>query len=214
MKFQLLSISLLVASFYSFTTGAATLESVYDNNGHALIPGQKYYILPFIRGHGGGVTMVQYNRLCPYYVGQVNIEVNNGRHVIFYPVNPEDETIRLSTDMNIDFSVGSPCRLSAWNLGCAEGAANNRYVTTNGIIGNPGPETVNNWFKIEIWESTSEYTAYKLVFCPSVCETCKVVCGDVGLFLEGEDQQKRLLGLNGDEFPVVFQKMDPEVEVQ
>jgi Trypsin and protease inhibitor len=215
MKFQLLSISVLVALLYSFTS-SATSELVHDHNGEFLIPGQKYYILPFMRGNGGGVTMVQHNSPCPFYVGQENIEVDDGRPVTFHPVNSKQGFIGLSEDVNINFSVNTPCRYSTvWKLGYAEGAANNRYVMTGGSMGNPGQATVNNWFKIERWESTSESTVYKLVFCPSVCETCKVVCGDVGLFFEGDkDKKKRLLGLNGASFPVVFKKMDPEVEVQ
>ncbi|KAF3339094.1 miraculin-like protein [Carex littledalei] len=201
MKFQLFSISLLVTLlFLSLTSNAATLNSVKDTDGHALIPGNQYYILPVIRGHGGGLTMTQHNDQCPLYVAQENMEVEKGLPLIFHPANPKDKVVCLSTDINIEFEAMTICVMSlTWQLGNVEGGK--RYVITGGINGNPGKETVSNWFKIEKWGSED----YKLVFCPSVCETCKVVCGDVGVFYEDE---KRLLGLSGEPFPVMFKKID------
>ncbi|KAK9131185.1 hypothetical protein Sjap_011672 [Stephania japonica] len=48
-----------------------------------------------------------------------------------------------------------------------------------GSIGNPGPETLRNWFKIEKYED-----AYKLSYCPSVCRFCKVMCKDLGTYVD------------------------------
>jgi Trypsin and protease inhibitor len=202
MKFQLLSISLLVTLFFSFNSNAATLGSVYDTDGHPLIPGQQYYILPVIRGRGGGLTMMPHNHLCPLYVSQENMEVNRGLPLIFRPANPKAKVICLSTDINVEFSAATTCvQPTAWRLGESEGTTNKRYVITGGVVGNPGRKTVSNWFKIEKWGNKD----YKLVFCPSVCKLCKVVCGDVGVLNEGG---KRFLGLSGHSFPVMFKKTD------
>ncbi|XP_078150186.1 kunitz trypsin inhibitor 5-like [Carex rostrata] len=204
MKFQLFSISLLVTFlFFSLTSNADTLDSVKDTDGHALISGIQYYILPVIRGRGGGLTMTQHNnQTCPLYVAQESMEVENGLPLIFHPANPKDKAVCLSTDINIEFKAMTICVMSlTWKLGDVEGGK--RYVITGGINGNPEKETVSNWFKIEKWENHEDY--YKLVFCPSVCHICKVVCGDVGVFYEGE---KRLLGLSGEPFPVMFKKID------
>nr|CAD1844343.1 unnamed protein product [Ananas comosus var. bracteatus] len=76
-------------------------------------------------------------------------------------------------------------RLAARGSG---GAGGQRFVVTGGVLGNPGPDAVNNWFKIEKFRDIS----YKIVFCPSVCRSCKVVCGDVGVVGDGG---KRFLGL-------------------
>ncbi|GAY52246.1 hypothetical protein CUMW_140430 [Citrus unshiu] len=54
------------------------------------------------------------------------------------------------------------------------------FVKTGGIKGDLGPQTTINWFRIEKF-----YGDYKLVFCPSVCKFCKVLCIDVGIFVNG-----------------------------
>ncbi|XP_078166486.1 miraculin-like [Carex rostrata] len=203
MKFLLFSISLLVTLlFFSFTSNAATLDSVRDTDGHPLISGKQYYIIPVVRGHGGGLTMTTHNYLhCPLYVAQENMEVKKGIPLIFRPANPKDKVVRLSTDINIEFAIITTCVMpTTWQLRNIEGAGK-RYITTGGLRGKPGRETVNIWFKIEKLGNK----AYKLVFCPSVCTTCKVVCGDVGVFNEGGG--KRLLGLSGEHFPVMFKKL-------
>ncbi|GKD69027.1 proteinase inhibitor I3 [Tanacetum coccineum] len=51
--------------------------------------------------------------------------------------------------------------------------------------GNPGSKTLDNWFKIE---KTKD--GYKFVFCPSVCSTCKVMCKDLGIVLDGNGMQR------------------------
>lgn len=58
------------------------------------------------------------------------------------------------------------------------------FATTDGFIGNLGPHS--NWFKIEKYVE-----GYKLVYCPSVCPSCKHECKNVGLF-EDENSNKRL----------------------
>ncbi|KAF3341922.1 Miraculin [Carex littledalei] len=201
MKFQLFSISLLVTLlFFSLTSNA---QIVSDTDGDILIATNRYYILPVIRGRGGGLAITQHNdQLCPYYVAQKNNELEKGLPLIFHPKNSKELAVRLSTDINIEFEAITTCIMSlTWQLGDVEGGK--RYVTTGGVNGNPGKETLSNWFKIEKWENEDNY--YKLVFCPTVCDTCRPVCGDLGVFYEGE---KRLLGLNGGPFPVMFKKAD------
>ncbi|KAJ4759603.1 Kunitz-type trypsin inhibitor [Rhynchospora pubera] len=204
MKFHLLSISLLVIpQFFSLASNAAASDLVYDTDGHPLHPGKQYYILPVIRGHGGGLTMMpHHNHLCPLYVAQENMEVKRGLPLIFRPANSKDKVVHLSSDLNIEFAAVTTCVMTtAWRLGDVEAPTSKRYVITGGFIGNPGQETVSNWFKIEKLGNKE----YKLVFCPSVCKTCKVLCGDVEVLNEGG---KRLLGLGDESFPVMFKKKD------
>lgn len=72
-------------------------------------------------------------------------------------------------------------------------------MTSGGVEGNPGSKTTSSWFKIKKYEED-----YKLVFCPTVCKYCKVICKDVGFFVENG---RRILALS-DEAPlrVMFKK--------
>ncbi|KAJ4767314.1 Kunitz-type trypsin inhibitor [Rhynchospora pubera] len=90
---------------------------------------------------------------------------------------------------------------SVWQLSDPEGDSGSRYVRVGRVLENPGEETVNRWFKIE----THPRGDYKLVFCPTVCETCRPVCGDIGLLSQGDS---RLLGLSDEPYRVVFKRKE------
>ncbi|KAD5961931.1 hypothetical protein E3N88_13404 [Mikania micrantha] len=60
-------------------------------------------------------------------------------------------------------------------------------------------ETLGNWFKIEKLEDD-----YKLVFCPTVCDFCKPVCGDIGVTIT-ENGIRRLV-ISEVPFKVMFKK--------
>ncbi|KAJ3680320.1 hypothetical protein LUZ60_016598 [Juncus effusus] len=203
MKFQLLTNFLLLILISSSPPSNATSpEPVYDTDGHPLIPKQQYYILPVIRGRGGGLTVTEHHKSCPLYVAQEKMEVNRGLPLLFRSVNPKDTAIRLETDLNIEFAAVTICvQSTVWRLGDVEGDKGTRFVITGGVSGSPGLETVSNWFKIEKLGKNE----YKIVFCPSVCKTCKVVCGDVGVVSEGGN---RFLGLSDVPFPVMFKRKD------
>ncbi|XP_010683193.2 kunitz trypsin inhibitor 5 [Beta vulgaris subsp. vulgaris] len=185
-------------------TSTADTTAVLDINGRPLQAGCNYYILPVIRGRGGGLTMTSKNatELCPLYVAQEDHEVSNGLPLKFYPVNPKDKRISLSSDLNFVFDAATTCvQSTGWSL-TIEMETGRRYVGTGGEIGNPGVETVDNWFKIEKDGSGKYY--YKIVYCPGVCNFCKVMCGDVGVFIEKDG--RRLLGFSDQPLLVMFKK--------
>ncbi|KAL6183377.1 hypothetical protein ACLB2K_044788 [Fragaria x ananassa] len=162
---------------------------VLDIKGHNLQTGVEYWILPVIRGRGGGLTLAttgNRNRsICPLDVVQEQQEVSNGLPLTFSPVNLKIGVVRLSTDLNIKFSTSAAVTIclntsKVWKLDNLDESTGQRFVTTGGVEGNPGPKTISNWFKIEKYDKD-----YKLVFCPTVCNFCKVICGDVGIYLEG-----------------------------
>ncbi|KAL5983004.1 hypothetical protein ACLOJK_017084 [Asimina triloba] len=174
-------------------------QAVLDVQGKNLQPNVDYYILPVIRGRGGGLALATRNGSCPLSVAQERFEVSNGLPLTFRPVNSRDKVVSLSTDMNVVFSAVTICvQSTAWSLSFDK-ATNRRYVSTGGEIGNPGRSTLSNWFKIEKYNNKD----YKLVFCPGVCDFCKVICGDLGIFVE---DGRRWLGFNGTAFPVMFKK--------
>ncbi|WOL16874.1 hypothetical protein Cni_G25662 [Canna indica] len=181
---------------------ATIFASVRDTDGRSLRPGQEYYILPVTRGRGGGLSLAANgDRTCPLVVAQELSEVSPGLPLIFSPANPKDKFVKLSTDFNVRFSAATICvQPTVWRLGDVETASGRRYVTSGGAEGNPGLATVSNWFKIEKYGERD----YKLVHCPSVCRFCKVVCGDVGVFVVGG---RRWLGLRDEPFPVIFKSV-------
>ncbi|XP_072954895.1 kunitz trypsin inhibitor 5-like [Typha angustifolia] len=200
---HLILVSFLLTTSLLLPSDAASNAAVFDVDGHEVRPGVEYYILPVVRGRGGGLTLGSHSNTttCPLYVGQESSEVNRGFRVTFTPVDPNGKIVQLSTDLNVRFSAATICvQSTVWRLGDVEGVSGRRYVTAGGVEGNPGVGTVSDWFKIERFRGFKDY---KLVFCPSVCEFCKVVCGDIGVFVDGG---KRWLGLGGMPLPVMFKR--------
>ncbi|XP_073279856.1 kunitz trypsin inhibitor 5-like [Primulina huaijiensis] len=185
------------------TEGAEELPApVVDLAGNNLREGTRYYILPLIRGRGGGVTLSSTrNKTCPLSVVQAPFELQNGLPLTFSPVKSEKGGfIRESTDLNIKFSAASICvQSTVWKLDQYDESSKQYFITTGGVEGNPGPGTISNWFKIEKYQSD-----YKLVYCPTVCNFCKVICRDVGIFFE---DGKRRLALSDTPFVVMFKKV-------
>ncbi|XVF06973.1 hypothetical protein REPUB_Repub06bG0097400 [Reevesia pubescens] len=173
----------LALSFLLFgsTIAGDELDPVLDISGQQLRTNTDYYILPVIRGRGGGLTLASTgNETCPLDVVQEQLEVSNGLPLTFSPVNVKKGVVRVSTDLNVKFSAATICvQSTVWKLDNDE-STQKLVVTTGGVEGNPGRETLSNWFKIENFEDD-----YKLVFCPGVCDICRPVCGDLGVFIDG-----------------------------
>lgn len=188
--------------FPARAAGAAH-DPVLDIAGDKLRTGVDYYILPVIRGRGGGLTLGSTrNKTCPLDVVQEQFEVSHGLPLTFSPVKPKKGVVRVSTDLNIRFSAATICvQSTVWKLDSFDESTSQWFVTTGGIEGNPGRETTSNWFKIEKYDKD-----YKLVFCPTVCNFCKVLCRDVGIYIvDGQ----RSLALNDVPFRVMFKKAEP-----
>ncbi|KAF8048994.1 hypothetical protein N665_2334s0005 [Sinapis alba] len=183
MSSSLLNLFLLLAVYTSHrvATTEAAVEPVTDIYGGRLTSGTKYYILPVVRGRGGGLTMSKAeNKTCSKSVIQEQYEVSNGLPLTFSP-SDKSRIIRVSTDLNFKFSA-----TSIWNLDNVDEKTNQWFIGTCGVEGNPGQTTVGNWFKIDKYEDH-----YKIVFCPSVCSFCKVMCRDIGVFVQ--DGTRRLV---------------------
>ncbi|KAL3824978.1 hypothetical protein ACJIZ3_021007 [Penstemon smallii] len=198
LSLALILFSIHITSFLCLAFGGSA--PVLDISGKKLRAGTGYYILPVIRGSGGGLTLASTsNETCPLDVVQEQHGKENGLPITFKPVNPKKGVVRVSTNLNFKFSGASICGQSStvWKLDYDE-LIGRYFVTSGGVEGNPGVETGSNWFKIEEYESD-----YKLVFCPMFCDNCKVMCRDVGVFLQ---DGKRRLGLSDVPFRVMFRK--------
>ncbi|XP_059302045.1 kunitz trypsin inhibitor 5-like, partial [Lycium ferocissimum] len=174
---------------------------VLDINGDKVRAGLNYFVLPVIRGRGGGFfpSNVKQNNTCPRDIIQDANEVQQGLPVVFTPVDPKKGVVRLSTDLNVRFFTQTICaRETIWKVGEYNDKLKQYFVVTGGVEGNPRPQTVSNWFKIEKLGSD-----YKFVLCPSVCTFCKVICKDVGIFIQ---DGVRFLALSDTPFRVMFKK--------
>ncbi|KVI00176.1 kunitz trypsin inhibitor 2-like [Cynara cardunculus var. scolymus] len=177
-------------------------DPVLDLTGSTVRSALRYYVIPAIRGNGGGVKLAPttINQTCPLDVVQENNELLNGLPLTFLPTNTnKDGTIFESTDLNIKFSDATTCgRPAVWRV---EVSGGQRVVSSRGMVGNPGQETISNWFKIEKYED-----GYKVTFCPSVCNTCRPACADIGSTIAKNG--RRSLVLNNVPLKVVFKKAD------
>ncbi|KAJ6402282.1 hypothetical protein OIU84_014383 [Salix udensis] len=77
-------------------------------------------------------------------------EQSDGLPLKFIPANSKKGVVRLSTDLNIKFSGPASCSPSAvWKVENYDDLTGQMFISTSGVEGNPGPETLDNWFKIE-----------------------------------------------------------------
>uniref|UniRef100_UPI0035F21CDE 21 kDa seed protein-like n=1 Tax=Durio zibethinus TaxID=66656 RepID=UPI0035F21CDE len=184
-------------------------EPVLDTDGDELRAGEQYYVVSAIWGGGGGGLALGRltNQQCPEIVVQRRSDLDNGIPVVFYNLDSNDDTVRVSTDLNVEF-VPIRDRLcltsTVWKVDNYDTSTGKWWVTTDGVIGNPGPHTLQSWFKIE-----SGNLGYKFNFCPSVCESCITLCSDIGRY--GNDGQMRL-ALAESGWPFVFKKASSNIK--
>jgi hypothetical protein len=179
---QQLPLILMLLTFFMTTKslhGAEKPEPVRDTSGNLVRNTANYFILPssFQCGTRCGITLLNTNKTCPLDV----VEEDEAMQFSFVPFNFKKGVIGVSTDLNVIHSFQHTVQLlpRLWKVDKIDVVTRQRFVTTGGVRGNPGRETIDNWFKIERFES-----GYKFVFCPKVCEECEVVCKDVGIFLD------------------------------
>ncbi|XP_058773542.1 kunitz trypsin inhibitor 5-like [Vicia villosa] len=200
MKITLLAFLLLFAFMSSqplLGAADASNDQVVDILGKKLRADAHYYILPVLpihkcgpydkcRSSGSSLALASIGKTCPLDV--VVVDKYQGMPLAFTPVNPKKGVIRVSTDLNIKFAYLPTClhHPLVWKLDRFDNSKRQWFVTTGGVVGNPGWETINNWFKIDKYGD-----AYKLVYCPSVVQSSKHMCKDVGVFVN-ENGSKRL----------------------
>ncbi|XP_028786340.1 miraculin-like [Neltuma alba] len=201
MKFTLLA-ALFVLVFTLSTEpllGAADAapEPVIDTSGNKLRAGVGYVVLPAPQPPGGGgLSLASIGEKCPLDV--VAVVDDPGLGVSFTPVNSKKGRVRVSTDLNVMFSANTGCPQSnVWKIDDYNNTTGQRFVTTGGVVGNPGRQTLRDWIKIEKYEDS-----YKFVYCPSVCSTCKVQCRDIGIYVDSHGNRR--LALSDTPYKVQF----------
>ncbi|KAK2421569.1 miraculin [Trifolium repens] len=204
MKTSILAFSLISLAFICKTIAAP--EPVLDISGNKVTTGVKYYILPVFRGRGGGLTVTNVNNLnsgnntCPLYVLQEKLEVKNGQGVTFTPYNTKQGVILTSTDLNIkSYVTDTTCSQSqVWKL--LKVLTGVWFLATGGVEGNPGFDTIFNWFKIEKADKD-----YVLSFCPTV-STTQTLCRELGLYVDDNGNKHLALSDKVPSFRVVFKR--------
>ncbi|KAK1438694.1 hypothetical protein QVD17_04504 [Tagetes erecta] len=186
-----LSLAFLLCTFKA----APAPTPVTDIDGNLVHTGGEYYI--WMDRAGSFLPAVVNNKSCLGGVVKYP-DYGWGQPVIITPVNPKKSVIRVSTDVNIKFwDETSICdKSNVWKVEYDK-AMKQYVVMLAGVEGNPGPKTLDNWFKIE-----KSGNGYKFVYCPSVCSTCKVMCRDVGTAIDGNGVTRLVLG--GDPFSINF----------
>lgn len=212
MKSTMLAVFLLyvLSSQPLLGSAEASPDEVLDTLGKKLRADANYYIIPtepfticgFVScfNTSGGVALEATGESCPLDV--VVVKQNPGLPLRFTPVNNKKGVIRVSTDLNIMFSNEAydsrcPHHSLVWKIDPF--SKEETFVTTNGVFGNPGSQTIGSWFKIEKYDD-----AYKLVYCPNVCPSCKHACKDIGYYVYKTREMR--LALTNVPFKVKFQK--------
>ncbi|XP_020213714.1 miraculin [Cajanus cajan] len=209
MKTTLLAFVLLFALSSRPLLGSAEAspDQVVDTSGKVLRVGVNYKILlsmPYTTcrsPQGLGLSSKIGKSSCPLDV--VVVDRYHGLPLRFIPINPKKGVIRVSTNLNIIMfppNVSCPHHSTVWKIDISNVSKGQWFVTTGGVVGKPGRETIGNWFKIEKYDG-----AYKLVYCPSMCPSCKNdQCKNVGMFVDHKGNQR--LALSDAPFQVKFLK--------
>ncbi|MFI3449542.1 Kunitz family serine protease inhibitor, partial [Klebsiella pneumoniae] len=154
-----------------------------DVNGKEVKANQDYYIVSAIWGAGGGGLNLSpgRNELCPLDVFQEGSDMQRGSPLRF-SAHTNTDIIYEAMDLNVKFSTEKTTRCNeptVWKVDNYDESRGEWFVTTGGVEGNPGRQTLQNWFKFERIGSTLT-GMYKIVHCPSVCKSCVHLCENVG----------------------------------
>ncbi|KAK2662927.1 hypothetical protein Ddye_001504 [Dipteronia dyeriana] len=189
MKSSVLTLSLSFLFFALLTKPlSGHPDPLLDLDGEKVEAGWAYYIISAIRGAGGGGLTLSFNRngLCPLDVTQHSLDLFRGYPMFFFPTNYSSENrgyVHESMDVNILFyaNIINCNEPMVWKVDNYDEKRGAWFITTNGVIGNPGPLTMKNWFKfVKIGD------AYKIVHCPSDVSGSTVnLCSDVGINFVG-----------------------------
>ncbi|KAK1419563.1 hypothetical protein QVD17_28753 [Tagetes erecta] len=189
------TIIILFSSLAFILLGNSAPAPVLDFEGNNIRAGKRYYILPTLeKEEYGGLDLKVGKKPCSDGISRSSAD-DNGLSLTVNPVNNKKGLITVSTDVNLKFTDSTGCNESnVWKL-IYEKTMKRYAIVLGGVEGNPGQNTLYNWFKI-----AKAKNGYKFVFCPTVCSKCKVKCSDIG-FVTDKDGVPRLAFSND---PYVF----------
>ncbi|KAH9301294.1 hypothetical protein KI387_012877, partial [Taxus chinensis] len=165
---------------------------VVDVDGQPLRAGVQYYVLPLRRGSGGGLTLKARYEDCAKVVAQERGELERGLPVVFEPASGKKGVmIREGVEQIIEMPAANACVASRrW------GVVKDAITPVKGFVAAVGGSAT---FRIE-----KKGDFYALNYCPTVCETCRPTCGELGIYIDGKSN--RWLTVGGPIFNVLFKK--------
>ncbi|TKY66238.1 Kunitz-type trypsin inhibitor KTI1 [Spatholobus suberectus] len=187
--------ALFLLSAFTLYLPSTTAQPVLDTDGEVVENRVAYYMLPVLRGKGGGIELAATgNETCPLTVVQSRREVSKGIPIMIScpyvgPCIAFEHGI-----LNIGFTVVSRCAPipSAWNVvkGLPEGQAVKitGYEFENVVIGA---------FTIE--KASLDHNSYKLLFCTF---GDKLICKDIGIHIDVHGNRRLVVAENN---PFLFQ---------
>ncbi|XP_010416122.1 PREDICTED: trypsin inhibitor BvTI-like [Camelina sativa] len=185
----------LVALTAVLAATIANAQPVLDIDGDIIFDGS-YYVLPVIRGQGGGLTLAgRGDQPCPLDIVQESSEVDEGIPVKFSNWRsrvgfvPESENLNIETDVAATICVQS----TYW------------WVDTKAkfrVTAGPKPEEESLLSFFQIQNVYDHY--YQFAFCPSGPKGCY----DVGIFVDENGVRRLALTKRSDNTPflVMFKK--------
>ena len=172
-----------------------TYGAVLDIDGDIIFRGS-YYVLPAIRGRGGGLTLRgRGGELCPYDIVQESSELDEGIPVKFSNWRPRVAFVPESQDLNIEMDVEVTICIQStyWRVGEFDEERKEYFVVAG------RQDSPKSFFQIE--KSGDDY---KFVFCPPACDSGRPRCRNVGIFVD--EIGVRRLALSSEPFLVMFKK--------
>ncbi|KAI3816161.1 hypothetical protein L1987_15851 [Smallanthus sonchifolius] len=224
-----ITFSSIFFTLFIFTTTLSLLPVnsavIYDSAGNKLLRGIPYYILPLLRGSGGGLTVTQTTKdACPLHVTQEPFEVNHGVPFTFNPIVLDEDIVRGAYPISIEADVINPCSESnIWKVADDDGLLKGKkdddkkkkdddddddddkvgvplhIVTTGGEYNKP-----ESCFQIVEDNMMPGLQSYQIQNCPFKCgsSSTSLTCYNVGVIVDADGN--RYLGRTDAVFPVVF----------
>ncbi|ESW24426.1 hypothetical protein PHAVU_004G129900 [Phaseolus vulgaris] len=179
----------LLAFLTNLPSAFADGEQVLDINGKPISPGLTYYIIPTMRGPGGGGLKLGQtgNSQCALTVLQDPFANFRGIPVKFTIPGDSSGIIFTGTELEIEFVEKPECSESSKWLVFLDEAIQKACVGVGGAEGHPGQQTYAGKFHIQKYYQFS----YKLVFCITGTPTCL----DIGRFNAHNGEEGKRLSL-------------------
>lgn len=167
------------------TTATDGDDIIYDVMGQPLVPGQGYYIVPFKYENVGGGFRWEQDTSGHYHVSQVFANTDFGSPIAFFPKSSSQNTVTLSTDLNIVFPQYYPPKVpsNVWKVVTNEDSGIS-YVELGGEKG--ATDSSSSWFTIAEHDGS-----YLIKYCPKSGEPS--VCGALAVVSPPDD--RRWLGV-------------------
>lgn len=177
--------------------------AVLDIDGNIMFR-DSYYVLPLIRGSGGGTTLAgRGGELCPLDIVQESSELEVGIPVKFSNWRPRVAFVPESANLNIETDIGATICVQStyWRVGEFDKKRKQYFIVAGPKPEGSGHDSLKSFFKIE---KSGNFKAYKFVFCPRTCDSGNPKCSDVGIFVD--ELGVRRLALSDKPFLVMFKK--------